>query len=66
MAMAQNDVYMVTADGAHNDDNTLSSLEKGELTRGELQRNAMNILRFLLTTHVMKREMGIDDPLTRS
>lgn len=61
MAMAQNDVYMVTADGAHNDDNTLSSLEKGELTRGELQRNAMNILRFLLTTHVMKREMGIDD-----
>ena len=61
MAMAQNDVYMVTADGAHNDDNTLSSLEKGALPRGALQRNAMNILRFLLTTHVMKREMGIDD-----
>ena len=61
MAMAQNDVYMVTADGAHNADNTLASLESGELTRGELQRNAMNILRMLLTTHAMKRLMGIDD-----
>jgi len=61
MAMAQNDVYMVTADGAHNNDNTLSALENGELTRGELQRCAMNILRFLLTTHAMKREMGLDD-----
>lgn len=61
MSMAQNDVYMVTADGAHNADNTLASLESGELTRGELQRNAMNILRMLLTTHAMKRLMGIDD-----
>lgn len=61
MAMAQNDVYMVTADGAHNADNTLASLESGELTRGELQRNAMNILRVLLTTHAMKRLIGIDD-----
>lgn len=61
MAMAQNDVYMVTADGAHNNDNTLAELENGDLTRGELQRCAMNILRFLLTTHAMKREMGIDD-----
>ncbi len=61
MAMAQNDVYMVTANGSDNNDNTLAALESGELTRGELQRNAMNILRFLLTTHAMKREMGIDD-----
>ena len=55
MAMAQNDVYMVTADGAACNDNTLDSLKSGELTRGELQRNAMNILRFLTTTHAMKR-----------
>lgn len=61
MAMAQNDVYMVTADGAECCDNTLDSLERGELTRGELQRNAMNILRFLLGTHAMKRMMGCDD-----
>lgn len=61
MAMAQNDVDMVTADGAACNDNTLDSLKSGELTRGELQRNAMNILRFLTTTHAMKRVMGCDD-----
>lgn len=61
MAMAQNDVYMLTADGAACNDNTLDSLKSGELTRGELQRNAMNILRFLTTTHAMKRVMGCDD-----
>lgn len=61
MAMAQNDVYMVTADGAECHDNTLNSLEQGELTRVELQRNAMNILRFLLTTHALKRMSGCDD-----
>lgn len=61
MAMAQNDVYMVTADGAACNDNTLDSLKSGELTRGELQRNAMNILRFLTTTHAMKRVMDCDD-----
>lgn len=61
MAMAQNDVYMVTADGAACNDNTLDSLKSGELTHGELQRNAMNILRFLTTTHAMKRVMGCDD-----
>ncbi len=61
MAMAQNDVYMVCADGGDHDDNTLESLAKGELKRSELQRNACNILRFLLTTPAMKREMGIFD-----
>lgn len=61
MAMAQNDVYMVTADGAHNPDNVLDSLKNGGLTRWELQRNAMNILRFLLKTHALKRMMGCDD-----
>lgn len=61
MAMAQNDVYMVTADGAECIDNTLESLNAGELTRGELQRNAMNILRFLMGTHAMKRMMSCDD-----
>lgn len=34
MAMAQNDVYMVTADGAACNDNTLDSLKSGELTAG--------------------------------
>ncbi len=61
MAMAQNDVYMVCADGGNHDDNTLESLASGELTRGELQRNAANVLRVLLTTNAMKRAAGIDD-----
>ena len=32
-----------------------------ELRRAELQRNAKNVLEFLLETHAMKRLMGIDD-----
>lgn len=60
MAAAQNDVYMVCADGENNDDNTLSCLESGTLRRCELQRNAENILRVLMETNAMKRIMGQD------
>ncbi len=58
MARAQNDLYMVCADGASNSDNTLSSLEKGTLERCELQRNAANICTFLMGTHAMDRICG--------
>lgn len=58
MARAQNDVYMVCADGGKNDDNTLEALADGKLKRCELQRNAANICRFLLHTNAMKRLMG--------
>lgn len=58
MAQAQNDVYMVCPDGSSGDDNTIDSLEKGELKRCELQRNAMNICRFLMNTNAMKRLCG--------
>lgn len=60
MTRAQNDIYMVCADASLNgsDDNTLSSLEEGSLTRGELQRNAMNICRFLMNTHAFERLNG--------
>ncbi len=57
MAKAQNDLYMVCADGGKNDDNTLTSLENGTLQRSELQRNAANICRFLMHTNAMKRLM---------
>lgn len=60
MARAQNDVYMVCADGGANDDNILTSLEDGTLTRAELQRNAANILNFLIRTNAMRRLMGED------
>ncbi len=60
MAKAQNDLYMVCADGGKNDDNTLDSLENGTLQRSELQRNAANICRFLMETNAMKRLVGED------
>ena len=58
MARAQNDVYMVCADGGNHNDNTLEALGKGTLTRAELQRNAANILNFIMGTNAMKRLMG--------
>ncbi len=58
MARAQNDVYMVCADGGKHNDNTLAALESNALTRAELQRNAANILSFITETNAMKRLTG--------
>lgn len=55
MTVAQNDLYMVCADGSKNDDNTLESLSSGDLKRSELQRNAKNICNFLLHTNAFRR-----------
>lgn len=57
MVRAQNDIYMVCADCCANDDNIVESLANGTLTRAELQRNARNILTFLMKTNAMKRLM---------
>ena len=61
MIRAQNDLYMVTADAEGNamGDNSLAALSDGRLARGELQRSAMNICRFLLNTPAMLRKRGI-------
>ena len=61
MARAQNDVYMVCSDGENHEDNTLEALADGRLTRAELQRNAKNICRFILSTHAMDRLCGTAD-----
>lgn len=58
MVRAQNDLYMVCANCTDNDDNIIEALENGTLTRGELQRNAKNILSFIMKTNAMKRLMG--------
>ena len=60
MVRAQNDVYMVCADSSKNtnDDNTLSSLEAGTLTRAELQRCAANVCRMLINSRAMDRLRG--------
>ncbi|HOJ47793.1 MAG TPA: glycoside hydrolase family 3 C-terminal domain-containing protein [Bacillota bacterium] len=55
MAKAQNDIYMVCADAATNKDNLMDALASGELKRGELQRNAMNLLRYILKTRAFAR-----------
>lgn len=60
MAVAQNDVYMVCADGASGDDNTLESLGNGRLEMSELQRNAVNICNFIMKSNAMKRLCGED------
>lgn len=60
MARAQNDLYMVVSNyGAETNvwgDNTIESLENDTLTRGELQRNAINICEFLMQAPVFSRD----------
>jgi len=65
LAMSQNDVYMVTRDSLTHEDNVMASLADGTLQRAELQRNAANICRFLLSTHALKRLQGTDDEIVR-
>ena len=60
MVRAQNDVYMVCADGENNSDNIKAALADGRLAKAELQRSAKNVLDFLLSTHAMERMMGED------
>ena len=58
MVRAQNDVYMVCADGENNSDNIKAALADGRLAKAELQRSAKNVLDFLLSTHAMERMMS--------
>ncbi len=58
MVRAQNDVYMVVGNGTAGDngqDNIKAALDNGTLTRGELQRNAMNICRYAMRVYAMDR-----------
>lgn len=48
MVRAQNDVFMVCRSAADNNDNIMQGLDEGFITRGELQRNAKNILRYIM------------------
>jgi beta-glucosidase len=63
MLRAQNDLYMVVenygAEANTTDDNTVLSLTNDTLTRGELQRSAINILNFILKAPVSSRNQQI-------
>ena len=67
MVRAQNDVYMViNNNGAEinsNHDDTENAVAEGHLTIAELQRCAMNILRFILASPVMKRPLKPLNPV---
>ena len=55
MVTAQNDLYMVSNDAANHPDDLAGALAEGKVTRGQLQRNAINILKFLMTTNSFDR-----------
>ncbi|MBO9597093.1 MAG: glycoside hydrolase family 3 protein, partial [Cohnella sp.] len=65
MVRAQNDLYMVVANyGAETNvwgDNTLEGLADGSLTRGELQRSAMNICEFIMRAPAFGREIAREE-----
>jgi beta-glucosidase len=64
MVRAQNDLYMVInnygAEINSGNDNTIESLENGSLTRGELQRCAMNICEFLMHAPVIRKQQIVE------
>lgn len=67
MVRSQNDIYMVTGDALNNsnDDNSLEELKRGTVTRGEFQRSASNICRFLMASPAYFRMMGRETELDR-
>lgn len=60
MIRAQNDLYMVVSDAASNphEDDSQAALATGVITRGDLVRNARNILRVLCRFPAGKRVIG--------
>ena len=66
MVRAQNDVYACARDVLTFKNNILSSLKNGELTRGELQRNAMNILTYIMHSRALTRFIEQDGNLAES
>lgn len=55
MIIAQNDVYMLAESAIGLKTNAREALESGVLTRGQLQRNAANILRVIMGMHTLER-----------
>jgi beta-glucosidase len=68
MIRAQTDLYMVTfsSEKNANGDDTAEGLAEGRITRGELQRAARNICRFLIDTPAYLRMYGRETDLDRS
>lgn len=60
MVLAQNDIYMVCSDALEDEefDNLKEKLASNEITRSDLQRNAKNILNFLMNSPAMLYQLG--------
>lgn len=65
MVRAQNDLYMVNADALGNSggDNAAQGLAEGKVSRGDFQRCAENICRFLLKSPALLRLRGQETQL---
>ena len=55
MVEAQNDVYMPTADAKTFNHDLNAGLSDGRITLGQLQRNAINVLRYLIDSNALER-----------
>lgn len=66
MVIAQNDVYMPAQDAVTFNSNIDESLENGTLTCAQLQRNAKNILNYIMGTHTFERFIENDGKLETS
>lgn len=67
MVRAQNDLFMVTTSAEENsmNDNSAAGLAAGTVTRGEFQRSAENICRFLLRSPALLRLRGQETELDK-
>ncbi|WFR55733.1 glycoside hydrolase family 3 C-terminal domain-containing protein [Anaerocolumna sp. AGMB13025] len=60
MVAAQNDLYMCVADSVSNpeNDNVMTKLVEGVITRSQLHRNAANILKFIMRSPIMLHKLN--------
>lgn len=65
MVRAQNDIFMVCQNSEEDlySDDVMECLESGKITRAQLQRNAKNILKFVLESLAMKIYLGTAEEL---
>jgi beta-glucosidase len=64
MVRAQNDIYMVCPDTLNEPHNIIEGLKEGYVTRGELERSASNLLKFIMQTPTFKRYIAGEDMST--
>ncbi len=58
MIRSQNDVFMLDSVSHGRQDDAHDALQKGIITRGEAQRCAINLCRYLMHTHAMERYLA--------